>query len=54
VQKEKLERFGNVTKAKGLESIILQGKNEKRSCFVDNLAKTISRSWTGKSLAELL
>lgn len=52
-----MERFGNVTKAKGLAKIILQGKKSKRKeeeLFVDNLVKNITRSWTGKSLAELL
>lgn len=54
MQREKLERFGNVTKAKGLANIIVKGKMKRNEeeLFVDCLVKTISRGRAGKSQAE--
>lgn len=55
MQREKLERFGKATKAKGLANIIVQGKMKRKEeeMFVDNLVKNITRSWAEKSLAEV-
>lgn len=41
MQREKLERFGNVTKAKGLANIIVKGKMKRNEeeLFVDCLVK---------------
>lgn len=55
MQREKLERFGEATKAKGLANMIVQGKMKRKEeeMFVDNLVKNITRSWAEKSLAEV-
>lgn len=59
MQREKLERFGNVTKEKGLANVIVQGKMKRNAekLFVDGLVRNhqqkLGRKISGSSCSSM-